>query len=806
MNTARRLLASASFAGLAITSVLSGSDPLTKRLEIDFGRDVSSRNLAGLATCSDGSVVAGPALTELAGPAVGELLWTFEPVDGSGQRWLVGTGPEGRIVEVTLNGTGYTTHEIARVAEPQVFALKSLPGGALLAGTSPTGALYLIRNGKVETRVVLPVDSIFDVLLLPEIPAGASPDANGRVPAHPGARVALVATGNPGHIYRIDLDKFGAGGVNAAKVSDPAVLAAKGITLFGEIHDRNVRRLALLPGGRIAAGSAPHGNVYLFPGDGGHPVMLQENREAEVTDLLPQPNGDLYAAIVFSPASGENRINHQASPAHGVAPPAAAATVAGQGDNTPAAAPLVETSHPDRFAGRTSVVFFPANGFPELVLSRNSLAFYRLARRNDLLLIAAGDQGELMAWDIDKRLALTFPGSVGSQLNGLAAVPGSADRFLLLRNNAPGLALLEFDGSGPRHVETDRLDLGVPAELGSLRFSRLGGVAPDAVQVDVKTSLAADETEGWTDWARLAPRDGAYYGAGQRGRYVKLRVTVPAEPRNLEIDAATLYNLPQNRRAVLTDFRVLPPNLLLNPPPEFSAPLVTTLGQLINPNQPSALPEGIQDNRRKLGFFGSQLVPDPGNQAVFWTVSDPDGDTLAYTFSIKPVDAAVWTDLAVDIRENYVQFDTSHLADGIYASRLIVSEQAPRPAAQRLRTEFATDDLVVDHTPPEILDATARREGDSVIVTVHGRDALSLLDGAEFVFNNGHREVVSHPVDGINDGREETYELPCPSAKIDGATAVEIRLSDEMGNVAVRRLSLPAPQRTDANVPPKSQN
>jgi hypothetical protein len=792
MNTARRLLASASFAGLALTSAVMGSDPLTKRLEIDFGRDVASRNLKGLATRSDGCIVAGPTLTELAGPTMGELLWTLEPVDKSGQSWLIGTGPEGRIVEVTLKGTGYTTREVARVAEPQVFALRSLPGGALLAGTSPTGALYLIRDGKTMARVVLPVDSIFDVLLLPETPASAVPDATARVSAHPGARAALVATGNPGRIYRIELDKFSAAGVNAAKLSDPTALAAKGITLFGEIHDRNVRRLALLPGGKIAAGSAPHGNVYLFPSDGGHPVMLQENREAEVTDLLPQPNGDLYASIVFSSAPGEYRINRPTGPTVGGALAATGAAITSTGDNVAATPAGSEASHADRFSGRSSAVFFPSDGFPELLLTRNSLAFYRLARRDDLLLIAAGDQGEVLGWDLKNRLALTFAGSIGSQLNGLAAMPGSMDRFLLLRNNAPGLAQLEFDAAGPRRVETERLDLGVPAELGSLRFATLRGVALDSVQVEIKTSLAADETEGWTDWARLVPRDGAHLGANLRGRYLKLRIAVPAEARSFEIDPATLYNLPQNRRPVLTDFRVLPPNLLLNPPPEFSAPLVTTLGQLLNPNLPSALPEGIQDNRRKLGFLGSQLAPAPGNQAVYWTVSDADGDTLAYTFSIKPVDAATWTDLAVDIRENYAQFDTSQLSDGIYVSRLIVSEQAPRPVAQRLRTEFSTDDLVVDHTPPEILDAAARRDGNNLLVTVHGRDALSLLDGAELVFNNGYRESTAHPVDGISDGREETYELSCPSTKVTGATAIEIRLSDEMGNVAVRRLSLPA--------------
>ena len=154
--------------------------------------------------------------------------------------------------------------------------------------------------------------------------------------------------------------------------------------------------------------------------------------------------------------------------------------------------------------------------------------------------------------------------------------------------------------------------------------------------------------------------------------------------------------------------------------------------------------------------------------------------------------SAGWTDLAVDIRDTYVQFDISSLADGLYRTRLVAAEQAPRPAAQRLRVEFQTDDLLVDNTPPEILDAAVRREGANLVVTVHGRDALSLLDGAEFNFNNGYREIVLHPVDGILDGREETFELRTPAQNVTGATSVEIQLDDQPGNTATRRLPLPA--------------
>ncbi len=262
-------------------------------------------------------------------PPPADLLWCLEPGTDA-THWLVGTGPDGKILEITFNTADatYASRDLIKLDDPQVFTLKRLPDGAILAGTSPKGALYLVRDGKVAARAALPVDSIFDLLLL---------DKN----------TALVATGNPGRIYRVDLAKFSAAGVVAEKITDTKILADRGVTLFGEIRDRNVRRLALLANGRIAAGSAPKGNLYTFASDGGAPVILQENHDAEVTDLLPQPNGDLFATIVSASSTGESRIT----------PPK------NSGDTKPTP-DLPAAAQAEKFGGRSSVVLFPADGFP----------------------------------------------------------------------------------------------------------------------------------------------------------------------------------------------------------------------------------------------------------------------------------------------------------------------------------------------------------------------------------------------------------------------------------------------------------
>ncbi|MDI1319800.1 MAG: hypothetical protein PSW75_06340, partial [bacterium] len=116
------------------------------------------------------------------------------------------------------------------------------------------------------------------------------------------------------------------------------------------------------------------------------------------------------------------------------------------------------------------------------------------------------------------------------------------------------------------------------------------------------------------------------------------------------------------------------------------------------------------------------------------------------------------------------------------------SEQGPRPAKQRLSYTFETDALLVDRTPPAITATAVARADGKLVVSIEGTDALSLLEGAEFVLNNGTHETVTHPADGILDGKQEKFTAEIPEAKAAGATSVEILLYDQAGNSATVRL------------------
>lgn len=749
-----RFILSFSLAALCLSPGIH-ADPLSKKTDLDFFRDVPSRNLKGLATRSDGRLVGGPTLSEIAVPAPADLLWCLEP-GSDATHWLVGSGPDGKILEITFNTADatYASREVVKLDDPQVFALKRLSDGTILAGTSPKGALYLVRDGKVAARVALPVDSIFDLLLLD-------------------AHTALVATGNPGRLYRVDLAKFAASGIAADKIADAKLLAERGVTQFGEIRDRNIRRVALLANGQVVAGSAPKGNLYTFAHDGGAPVILQENRDGEVTDLLPQPNGDLFATIVFAGSTGEVRIT----------PP----KNSGEAKPTPELPPAAQ---PEKFGGRSSVILFPADGFPETLMSRANGAFYRVLRQGDTLLLAGGEQGELYGYDIKSKLALTFAGSASSQLNGFAPIPGAPGKYLLLRNNAPGLALIDFNAAGPREAETRRLDLNTPSLLGALHFSRLRNLPDAQVALEARVSNGSDEVEGWGPWMPLKLSDAASPGgagwsaAGLRGRYVKFRLKLTGSTAAaLEVDKGTLFVLPQNRRPSLQEFRFITPNYGLVAAVDQPPAQTATLSQLITQTARD------DDAKRRETFLRSQIVPVPGMQVVFWNVTDPDGDNVTSTFSIRRNGETNWTDLAVDTHDSFAQFDTAHLADGVYFTRIVSTETAPRLPAERLSATFETDDLIVDHTPPDILEATATRAEGKLVIAVHGRDALSLLQGIDANFNNGLHEETEQPDDGIRDNREERFTIEVPLAKVSNATSVEVILYDAVGNTTARRVT-----------------
>jgi len=806
-----RVFALVSLALLAPTLLLRPLDAqtLSTTREINFYRDVPSRSLKGLAARSDGVLLNGPHISApLDVPLTGfgaDLLWSAVAV---GQTVYLGTGPEGKLLSFDVSDKGAPLEPVRTISLPHdshLLTLAALPSGSLLAGSSPEGALSLVKDGEVIARAVLPVGSVLAI------------NVNA---TYEGNEYALVATGSPAQIYRVNLTAFRDSGVQIAKlvVDDAEALAERGIELWGTVRDEAIRSLLSLPDGRVIAGSAPKGNVYEFQVNGGPPRVLSENANAEVTSLLGWEGG-FFAAITTGDTTRRTAQLSRSSadtvrpmPSRDSANPGSGEGGSGAGDSgenesgseggqnenrsqqrTALSAP---TTTP-KFNGSSRLLWFPDGGYPETVGARQGVGFYQLAHHGDLVLITAGDEGELLGYDPKTRLGMVFAGATAAQVNGILPLPinrssiansstpntKSSDRFLLIGNNPATLELMKFDRDTERSATTRRLDLGSPSELGALRFPELSQPSSTSLQVELRTSESSDPLEGWGHWETTtqSPFDMGGYRAEYgplRGRYVQFRFTVrgPNAQQTFEAESPQLYLLPQNQRPQLGNFAVLP---------------------LSNARNGTDTLRKLAESTRGIGYredlaAASDTPLYRTTRVIVWDLSDPNDDALLSTLSIRGPSDTDWRPVLVDSEQRYAVFNTDGLEEGRYRTQLEVRETAPRPVAQQLRVSFEGERFVVDHSPPEILTREVTRTADGGLrIELVAQDLHSLLFGAEVRLNNGNRYEFTQTLDGILDGKRETFVLEIAADEVGASTHLEVTVIDAHYNATTHRLTVP---------------
>ena len=70
------------------------------------------------------------------------------------------------------------------------------------------------------------------------------------------------------------------------------------------------------------------------------------------------------------------------------------------------------------------------------------------------------------------------------------------------------------------------------------------------------------------------------------------------------------------------------------------------------------------------------------------------------------------------------------------------------------------------------------------------RDDSSLIRKAEYSVDGGTWQDI-HPTDGINDEKEESYEVSLDGLTPPGPHVVVVRATDLLGNVATARVDVP---------------
>lgn len=761
MRPTLRRVAGAAALGAGILCAATPARATEVRIfQVQTGADFRAGTLSGVALDPGGFLDLAPRVERVAG--IGEpFVLSVAAIPGG---WVVGTGNDGKVLEVTAKGEVSVLFD---APEPEVFALWADPDGTVYAGTSPKGKVYRIpppAKGKAGRR---------------EGKAFFDPGSTYIWAIDRGADGALwVATGTEGKLFRVEADGKG--------------------KVFYDADEPHVRSILPLPGGAgggVVAGTSGDGLVLKIAKDGTARTLFDAD-EPEVAALSVGPDGTIYAALVASEAS--------LVPAAGAPAPGAGAAAAKPGEPTVTVsfgdAPEPAAGRKDG-APRSEVISIAGNGLVESVGTFADETVFDLLWQ-DRLWVATGLEGKLYSFRASGGSAGRMQLEKDTDERQLVALVAGASGPVIASTNGAALyrttAELETQGTFTGAV----LDAGAPSKFGRLRWR--GDVpAGTAVSFSVRSGASAnpDRTwSAWSPWKKVASRDeiaisGADEGGAPDGRYLQWRAQLSGKegaassrvsPR---IAAVELSYRQLNQRPKIEAFGALPPGQILVPQ-NFNPS-----NQVFEPAHPNR--EGLFTTLAPASEMddGGRLKPlwKLGYRSLRWKASDPNGDSLRYALTFRPAgegvggdvgvdpderpgDAPGWLRLADGLTEEYLSFDVGALPDGLYRFRLEVTDAGSNEVGEGLAAEETSPALTVDHSPPTLSGVSDSGAG-RLLVTVEDawspvRDAQVSVDGGEW--------KPARAADGLLDGRREELAIEVPA----GARYLLLRATDGAYNAA----------------------
>lgn len=698
--------------------------------------DLLAGELSGLSFDAAGHVTLAPALTRLPDPGV-PFVWSLCS-DGRGTLFA-GTGNEGQVLRVHAG----QVQPFFKAAELEIHALACAPDGRVFVGSSPDGKVYVVDAAGQAKPYFDPEGKYIWGLAL---------DPQGRL---------LVVTGAPARLLRVDV-------------------AGQATELFASA-ETHLTALAVDQAGRAYVGSAPSGVVYVVEGDGRARVLIDSDYR-EVKALGVRGDGSVYAALFEGSAEA-------GTPA---ATPAPSATASG---NTGEASVTVTESFGMVVTASASGATTPTtnaatigrgallrlvDGDVEMLWTSYEDAPFALLVDADGVLLGTGDKGRLLRVRDDHTWQL------------VTLLP--AGQVTALARHAEGVALGSSNGgavftlaarSGDSGVFTSAVkDSGAPSLWGRLRLEARQREA-GAIEVATRSGNSAVPDGTWSAWRPAVERDGSLHTDSPKGRYAQVRVTLAGRAGHGPVfDGLGLFHLPRNQRPEVTLVLAHPPGEVFQKPISVSGE-AEVLGLLETNEQPDPSAAAAAN----VGAF-SRKLRRRGLQTLSWRAQDANQDTLVYDVFYRPIEASEWRALRSGLAEPVLAWDTSALPDGRYVVKVVARDTPSNAPDQALAGERESAPFDVDNTPPSVSATRLSGQGQATTrVRVVALDRGGAVQRTQYSID-GQAWIDVHPLDGLADSPEETYEwtptLPAGAA----ARVLMVRVTDQLGNVATAQVAL----------------
>ncbi len=740
---------------VALSPVAARAEHTRYWRQSDFA-DFQKGSAKGVAVLSDGKLRPAPKFDSFADPNLA-YVWALR-LNSKGLLYAAG-GSDARVLRFDDAGKPTTVFESSELAA-QAIAFDAADN--LYVATSPDGKVYQVTPDGKKSVFFEPKTKYIWAL---------AADLQGAL---------YVATGDTGQVFVVTPDGKG--------------------KLFYQSRERHARSLAFDSKGNLLIGTEPDGLIVRVEvtrkapraaPDAGPSFVVYETNKAEVTSLVTDSDGDIYAASIGDKARATPMPRVQPAPA---APAVPATTLPGPGTivtqqgQFPATQPNVGFPVSSiATAGGGEVVRIAPDGSPQtLWTSHEDLVLSMGLSPAGKLLLGTGDDGalvELEGNDVYSSVANT----ASEQVTSLLA--GPAGRVFVATAN-PGKIFTLGPSSEPNgSFESEPFDAKIFSHWGRLTWWGDNGATEGKVAFYVRSGNTSTPEDNWSPWA------GPYKNASGEpvscppARFVQWKAVFLDTDQGLppSISWVNLAYQPKNVAPVVDDVVMEDPGVrAVGFPAQPSGGASAQAAQLKYPHSAGSNPPPMQAPSSDSG--GNRNEPPPqgfqekGYQSVLWSAHDDNDDDLVFTIYFRAESDKQWRVLKDKITQHYYSWDTSSMPDGAYYLKVVASDSLSNPADQALWGARESDRWVVANTPPRIENL---RAGSGLLNTKASFDAVAssgAIARAEFSIDAGEWQLV-FPSDGLSDAPRESYFMQLPGLP-PGEHTLAVQVADDFNNTA----------------------
>ncbi len=717
----------ANAASFAVTSVIT-----RHQSEDDFKKGDTEKVVID----STGTLRLAPRTTDA---GIGDLLedvWSIHAmlVDGRGALY-VGTGPNGKVIRI-LHDRAVQVYP-AQTTDPtvgdgfsneHVFALGLDVADRLLIGLSGRQG-RLVRLG-AEAETVFEHDKVSYIYAIAR-------DADDNI---------YLGTGPEGLIFR--LDPF-----------------CQNAEIFYDTPDKNILSMTI-DGDVLYAGADQRGVVYKLPLDGSGASVLYESEQTEITALLTDAQGNVYAAATSAQAAAGQLRAAAAAMARLPGRPEAVMPAGEERDNDgnddnetvrlntassdadddePASRPT--PAPPQTPTARTAgqIYKITPEGFVTTLFSE-MMVFYALISRDEVLWLGTGGDGQLFTVNpATEEKSMVYEDTLAAQVTALVE---RDDRLYLGLSNPARLIRLEQGYEHEGVFRSQLIDAKQPARWGTLQLEA-DVPAGSQIRVASRTGNVSDPNDPtFSPWSDERTLTGPTSLQSPVGRFLQYR---------LRLSTSTDDKTPVVREAAVSH---VVPNL---------APRVTSVRAVRSRDQ----------NK-------------PGVIDINFAAEDDNDDDLIYHLAFRQVGRSRWITFKEDLEQTRFEWDGRTVADGRYEIRITADDRRSNCPATALTGSRISDPVVIDNTPPVIEKTELSVEDNGVLLRLTARDALTVIGKVAYSVNSSDEWISILPEDLIYDTLEEQFTIRIDELD-SGPNVIAVSAADDVGNTRHKSFEVQIP-------------